>query len=666
MAKNLRYIRIQDDRKKLEGKPDRVFSEELLYEEAQNKHMIIDPRGSIASQWKKLFLVASIVSLFIDPVFFMVPQSRPELCIENGKTLEIILTIIRSVTDAFYFINIAVQFRMAYIVPSSRVFASGELVSDPWKIALRYLKFNFWVDLMAALPVPQVFYWEILPKMSGILVSEPETTLRYIIMIQFLCRLFLAYPLTIQIAKDTGHMWRTPWLGAAHNFLFVILASDVSGSIWYFLGVQRLEACWNSVCSQNSTFCQSGFFECSMLQAQGRNDWIQSSNVTNLCQPPANYYQFGIYGEAASNSASSATFFNKFFYAIWWALKTLCSLGQNLTTGIYIGENTFAILVVTLGLINYALLIGNIQSYLHSASARLDEWRLKRSDIEQWMHHRQLPQELRQSIRKYERYKWLATKGVDEECLLNRLPTDLQRKIKRHLCLALVQRVPLFNQMDDRLLDSIYERLKPAVCTEGTLLISEGDPLTEMHFIVRGCLHSYTTNGGRIGFFNSSKIGSGDFCGEELLTWALNPPSNSILPSSTRTVKAISDVEAFALDAEDLKFVASQFCSKLGSKHVRHILRFYSQQWRTWAACYIQAAWRRHKKRKLLGELVARESWTRPWGSLLPGTEVYEEMDNFVPRPGSGMAVYAARLMATIMRGSSNRFGPDAYVLNSS
>ncbi|MCI09736.1 cyclic nucleotide-gated ion channel 15-like [Trifolium medium] len=50
-----------------------------------------------------------------------------------------------------------------------------------------------------------------------------------------------------------------------------------------------------------------------------------------------------------------------------------------------------AIVVATLGLVLFALLIGNMQTYLQSIIVRLDEWRVKRTDTEQWMHHRQLP-----------------------------------------------------------------------------------------------------------------------------------------------------------------------------------------------------------------------------------------------------------------------------------
>nr|DAD23056.1 TPA_asm: hypothetical protein HUJ06_024519 [Nelumbo nucifera] len=78
-----------------------------------------------------------------------------------------------------------------------------------------------------------------------------------------------------------------------------------------------------------------------------------------------------------------------------------------------------------------------------------------------------------------------------------------------------------------------------------------------------------------------------------------------IFLSSTRTIKAISEVEAFTLIADDLKFVALQF-RRLHSKQLRHKFRFYSHQWRTWAACFIQAAWHRFKRRKDAAKL---KSW---------------------------------------------------------
>ena len=72
---------------------------------------------------------------------------------------------------------------------------------------------------------------------------------------------------------------------------------------------------------------------------------------------------------------------------------------------------------------------------------RLEDWRLKRRDTEEWMRHRQLPQDLQEHVRRFVQYKWLATRGVDEESILHALPIDLRRDIQRHLCLDLVRRV---------------------------------------------------------------------------------------------------------------------------------------------------------------------------------------------------------------------------------
>ncbi|KAL4576958.1 hypothetical protein LXL04_013059 [Taraxacum kok-saghyz] len=583
----------------------RVFSED--YERVKKK--IYDPRGLAIRKWNNIFLFACLISLFVDPLFFYLPTVRTKhVCIHIGLNLEISLTIVRSLADIFYIIHIYIRFRTAYVAPSSRVFGRGELVIDSSKIAKKYIQCGLWIDVLAALPLPQMLIWLIIPSLSGSTMANTKNVLRFIIIFQYLPRLYLIFPLTSEIIEANGVMTETAWAGAAYNLMLYMLASHVLGASWYVLSIERQEACWRHVCLLEDPNCEDRFFDCETFHDNKRQVWFSSSNVSAQCVPTSEFYKFGIYGEALTSDVTSALFFNKYFYCLWFGLKNLSSLGQNLLTSTYVGEIIFAIIIAIVGLVLFALLIGNMQTYLQSTTIRLEEWRIRRTDTEQWMRHRQLPPELRQAVRRYDQYKWVATRGVDEEALLKDLPLDLRRDIKRHLCYDLVRRVPLFDQMDGRMLDAICERLKPALCTQGTCLVREGDPVDKMLFIIRGNLDSYTTNGGRTGFFNSCRIGPGDFCGEELLTWALDPRPSVVIPSSTRTVKAISEVEAFALIAEDLKFVASQY-RRLHSKQLRHKFRFYSHQWRTWAACFVQAWWRRYKRRQSASELRARESF---------------------------------------------------------
>ncbi|KAM7265099.1 hypothetical protein ACFE04_002782 [Oxalis oulophora] len=124
--------------------------------------------------------------------------------------------------------------------------------------------------------------------------------------------------------------------------------------------------------------------------------------------------------------------------------KIANSKSQSLSTSTFIGENLFAIFIVILGLILFAQLIGNMQTYLQSLTTRVEEWRLKRRDIEQWMRHRQLPSDLQDRVRQFVHYKWLATRGVDGDHIIRTLPKDLRRDIQHHLCLDLIRRVSNF------------------------------------------------------------------------------------------------------------------------------------------------------------------------------------------------------------------------------
>lgn len=130
----------------------RVFSEDY---DVVEKY-VLDPRGPIVNRWNKIFLVACLVSLFIDPLFFYLPRANQNMCIDISIHLEIFLTGVRSVVDAFYIVQIFVRFRTAYVAPSSRVFGRGELIIDTSKIASGYLRRDFWRDLIASLPLPQV------------------------------------------------------------------------------------------------------------------------------------------------------------------------------------------------------------------------------------------------------------------------------------------------------------------------------------------------------------------------------------------------------------------------------------------------------------------------------------------------------------------------------
>ena len=125
---------------------------------------IFDPSSDFILTWHRVFLVSCFAALFIDPLYFYVPKisyGSPNSCVGTDTHLAVIVTLLRSVADLLYVLHIIIKFRTAYINPSAtlRVFGRGDLVTNPREIAWKYLRSDFAVDVVAALPLPQVAWY---------------------------------------------------------------------------------------------------------------------------------------------------------------------------------------------------------------------------------------------------------------------------------------------------------------------------------------------------------------------------------------------------------------------------------------------------------------------------------------------------------------------------
>lgn len=122
---------------------------------------ILDPGSNIILRWNRVYLVACLFALFLDPFFYYLPLVTQEKitgspCVAKDQRLSITITVLRSLFDLFYMLNIAIKFHTAYVDPKSRVLGKGELVVDIKKIQQRYIRTDFCIDLLAAVPLPQV------------------------------------------------------------------------------------------------------------------------------------------------------------------------------------------------------------------------------------------------------------------------------------------------------------------------------------------------------------------------------------------------------------------------------------------------------------------------------------------------------------------------------
>ncbi|CAH9106436.1 unnamed protein product [Cuscuta europaea] len=149
-------------------------------------------------------------------------------CLDVDKKIEFTASALHSCTDIFYILHIILQIRTSFIAPSSRVFGRGVLVEDAWEIAKRYLSSHFFIDILAVLPLPQIVILIVIPKMRGAKSLNAKNLVKFVVLIQYIPRIYRVYPLYKEVTRTSGILTETAWAGAAFNLFLYTLASHVS------------------------------------------------------------------------------------------------------------------------------------------------------------------------------------------------------------------------------------------------------------------------------------------------------------------------------------------------------------------------------------------------------------------------------------------------------
>nr|UYH70456.1 cyclic nucleotide-gated channel 2-1 [Ipomoea batatas] len=569
---------------------------------------VLDPRSKRVQRWNRAFLLARGMALAIDPLFFYAlsigRSGTPCLYMDGG--LAAIVTILRTCLDAVHICHLWLQFRLAYVSRESLVVGCGKLVWDARAVASHYVRSlkGFWFDAFVILPIPQAVFWLVVPK----LIREEQvklimTILLLIFLFQFLPRIYHSIYLMRRMQKVTGYIFGTIWWGFCLNLIAYFIASHVAGGCWYVLAIQRVASCLRQRCHYQKSTCnlrlscsEEVCYQLLLPNGAEENPCVGNSTAAALMRKPLcldvnGPFRFGIY-KWALPVVSSRSVAVKILYPIFWGLMTLSTFGNDLEPTSNWLEVIFSICIVLSGLMLFTLLIGNIQVFLHAVMAKKRKMQLRCRDMEWWMKRRQLPSSLRQRVRYFERQRWAAMGGEDEMELIKDLPEGLRRDIKRFLCLDLIKKVPLFHSLDDLILDNICDRIKPLVFSKDEKIIREGDPVQRVVFIVRGRVKS-SQNLSK-GVVATSILEPGGFLGDELLSWCLRRPFIDRLPASSATFTCIDSTEAFGLDANHLRFITDHFRYKFANERLKRTARYYSANWRTWAAVNVQLAWRRY------------------------------------------------------------------------
>lgn len=542
---------------------------------------VMNPHAKFVQKWNKILIYSCLFSGLLDSLFlFLLSAKQGNNCIAVNQTMTKVLIYLRSATNFIYLLRILLKFRLAYFASEPGNLGLFTLVHHPKRIALNYLSGYFLIDLFVVLPLSQVIMWLILRKSNGYSGGNDVVNVLQVAMIfQYMAMLSRVIPMLVGQSQSSfiRDSWSTKFV---INLLGFVLFSHVVGSCWYLFALQRLNHCLRNVCRQFWCF---KYIYCGQGNGNARfkddlatwKKWKDNKNAT-ACFGPGNF-NYGIYVEAVSLTTAS-NLPMRYIYSLFWGFQQISTLAGNQTPAFFVLEVLFTMFITAMGLVLFSLLIGNMQNFLQALGRRSLETFLRRLDVEQWMKHMQFPEELRMQVLRSQRYEWAATGGLNEIMLMENLPDDLQKNIRRHRFKSF-RNSPIFALMDDSVWDAIMERLKRKTYLMGHRIFVSGGLIDKMVFIVDGKLESIGEDK------NVVPLSEGDVCGEELVTLclehvALNGVEKKItIPAhkmvSNRMVRCLTYVQAYTVQAADLEEVITLYSGLLirNPHHVQGAIR---------------------------------------------------------------------------------------------
>ncbi|ESR35377.1 hypothetical protein CICLE_v10006936mg, partial [Citrus x clementina] len=561
--------------------------------------IISAPRNSPPSSrsfdnWNLIFVAAFLLSISLDGSFFYILYIDDyRKCLVLAKDLTFTLVVLRTVLDSFQIAYLYLRVHTHVPVPD---FVNGRgFHASKWTFAKNFLCLIN--GIVSVLPLPQAVIYLVVPKMRGHKFLSAMSLLKFVLVAQFLPRFVRMYQLFTKAASSSGAVHGLA--SGIFHFLVYLLVSHSFGALWYFLAIVRVSVCWRQACLHAGCSSHDSFY-CDDDKFRDRRS-LNAFCPAKLRDPTS--FDFGMFYDALQSGIVEVTnFLQKFLYCFQWGIRSL-SFAQNFQTSTDAWENIFSSAMTITGAVFIPFHLWNVMKFLQHINGN-SERKIRKSsqmqEVEMWRLFHVLSDNLKQKIRKYCQSVFQGTEGFNLHQFFNDLPPELSFAMKHELCLPVLKEVPMLQRMDEQRMNAILYHFNLVPYTQGMFLVQEGNPVNKLQLIVVG---GDTLSWSSTSVFTPRK--DGEFCGEELVSWAVDQQSDSstVFPRSTRTVEAVTQVDAFSIEAGDLKEFVNQCRQPDGQ--LPKCFRYGSEKWRNWAAVIIQQAWCRQRKKKFQTSLLA-------------------------------------------------------------
>jgi len=305
---------------------------------------VVHPTSSFIRRWVFLVFVLVYYNLLLVPVRVAFDES-----FRSGKTSEVdgmkhtldILEGLDWVIDVLFLFDIVVNFRTGYFEkPPGR---PARLVMDVQSIRLRYLRFWFWVDLLALAPSVATKIWE-----GAVVVVGDDNALQVTELFRFVRVIRLLRLLKLFRGRRMLDNWTA---GRVERYPLTKRLVRQFWTVWWVCHSMCCLAWWIGVLY-------------SRLDDSG---WIASRR------------------QAGTEDLEDAYFPTQYMGAMYWTVMTLTTVGYGDVAMVTDGERLFAICCMFTGAILFAIVMSNTNELLRELNASDVQMKHRMLSINQYM-----------------------------------------------------------------------------------------------------------------------------------------------------------------------------------------------------------------------------------------------------------------------------------------
>eukprot|EP00958_Prasinococcus_capsulatus_P004934 scaffold459_cov391-Prasinococcus_capsulatus_cf.AAC.5 len=403
-ASQLSFRRATD--KFIEEESEVEADNQVLLRDRGTGNRLINPNYVWYARWRETINFLTIFDIFMAP--YRMAFSRLET---DG--VEIFLVVL----DALFLINIVLTF----FVPIER---DQTLVFSRKKIAMRYLRRNFWLDVFGTIPFPLI---------AGEIAGSHYNDILNLLHLTRLTRTYRMCLFFDSLVENSRVSFVS--LTLSKVLLLLLIAGHFSACFFWYIA--RLENFSNET-------------------------WVIQTDPALLTAPA----------------------FEQYVTSVYWSFTTASTVGYGDISPVSEAERIFVIVVFIINLSLTSYILGNMTLIVTKHDTEVGEYRNQLAGLKTYMKKSKVPREIRKNTIYHVELEHKLQELSDSS--LESCPSFVKQRIKTHLYYRYFERCPLFDELSKSFIETLISEARVEFFYQNATIFGENENADFLFLLLEG------------------------------------------------------------------------------------------------------------------------------------------------------------------------------------